>query len=98
MEVIAHLEGMESADARNILLDRMESREFQGLKSDERRGLLLALACVGGVDAEEYFLDHLSKTSLFRRKTVMEFKDEIRQALKACKSACAQRVLREGAR
>ena len=68
------------------------------MKGDERRGLLVALAKVGGADAEDYFLDHLAKTSLFRRKAVSEFKDEIRQSLKAAKSPCAQAVLREDAR
>ena len=44
-------------------------------------------------DIEDFFYEHLEATSLFRRKQIAEFKQELKQALHAADCKFAQEIL-----
>ena len=92
---ISELVTTNSDFARGALLDRVESKEFNGLDIAERRSLLIAIATIGGEDIEDWFYEQLEKRSWFRKKELQTEQDLIRECLKTAGGAVALGILED---
>ena len=60
---------------------RVQSKDFKGLQSTERRLLLVSYAKVADADALDWFDEELNRQSLFGGKKLREWKEELSRAL-----------------